>query len=404
MFQVLVNANFDFMGKRNIFLACSLVVVVAAVIALAVHGINLGIEFQGGTELHVRFAESPDLGTVRSVLGDADLRNYQVTTIGDPADNEVYIRVGLSGSEAEERDQVITLVLDALTPAELGDLAAAGVIDLNRTSQRELLNKLAAAPGLTEGDAALLAATVLEARRENAIFRSMDELVDLPGMTPEAFDYLEKQATLGPFALRSQSFIGPAIGKELMDKALWAVVGSLAGMLVYIWIRFQFQWGLAAVVALTHDTLITLGLFSLFDMEMSLPVVAAFLTLIGYSVNDTVVVFDRIRENTRTKGSTMEFNDLVNLSINRTLSRTIITSGLTWIVVAALFLFGGESLSSFAFVLVVGTVVGTYSSIYIASPILVLWRSLIAKRTSSKRPGRASARRPATKKKVSKTL
>jgi len=401
VFQVLVNANFDFMGKRNILLVCSLLVVVASAVVLAVHGINLGIEFQGGTELQVRFVESQDLGTVRSVLGDAGLRNYQVTTIGDPADNDVYIRVGLSGSEEEERDQVIALVLNALTPGELGDLAAAGVIDLNRTSQRELLNKLAAAPGLTEGDATLLAAAVLEARRENAIFRSMDELAGLPGMTPEVFDYLEKQATVGPFALRSQSFIGPAIGHELMEKALWAVLGSLAGMLVYIWIRFQFQWGLAAVVALAHDTVITLGLFSLFGMEMSLPVVAAFLTLIGYSVNDTVVVFDRIRENTRTKGSTMAFTDLVNLSINRTLSRTIITSGLTWIVVLALFLFGGKSLASFAFVLVVGTVVGTYSSIYIASPILVVWRSLVAKRAASKHLGRASAGRAATKKKVS---
>jgi preprotein translocase subunit SecF len=220
-------------------------------------------------------------------------------------------------------------------------------------------------------------------------------------MTPEVLEYLEKQTMVGPFALRSQSYIGPAIGQELMEKALWAIVGSLAGMLVYIWIRFQFQWGLAAVVALTHDTLITLGLFSLFDMEMSLPVVAAFLTLIGYSVNDTVVVFDRIRENTRTRGSTMDFTDLVNLSINRTLSRTIITSGLTWIVVLALFLFGGESLSSFAFVLVVGTVVGTYSSIFIASPILVIWRSLADRRAAGKHTGRPSAGRSATKKKVS---
>jgi preprotein translocase subunit SecF len=400
VFQVLVNPNFDFMGKRNVLLVCSLVVVVASAVVLAVHGINLGIEFQGGTELQVRFIESPDLGAVRSVLGDAGLRNYQVTTIGEPAHNDVYIRVGLSGSEAEERDQVISAVLDALTPVELGDLAATGIIDLNRISQHELLNKLAAAPGLTEGDAALLAAAVLEVRRENAIIRSMDELADLPGMTPEVFDFLEKQTTLGPFALRSQSFIGPAIGRELMDKALWAVIGSLAGMLVYIWIRFQFQWGLAAVVALAHDTVITLGLFSLFGMEMSLPVVAAFLTLIGYSVNDTVVVFDRIRESTRTKGSMMAFTDLVNLSINRTLSRTIITSGLTWIVVLALFLFGGESLASFAFVLVVGTVVGTYSSIYIASPILVVWRSLVAGRARSKQASRTPARRSATKKKL----
>ena len=279
MFQVLVNANFDFMGKRNILLTASVVVVSAAVIVLAVNGINLGIEFQGGTELQIKFAESPDLGSIRGSLGDAGLQNYQVTTIGDETANEIYIQVGLSGEE-EERDQVIAVALDALTPEDLRDLVNnVGVLDLNRTSQRELLNKLVAAPGLTEADATLLAAAILEARRENALFRSMDELSGLPGMTPEVFEFVEKQTTLGPFALRSQSYIGPAIGRELMEKALWAIAGSLAGMLVYIWIRFQFQWGLAAVVALTHDSLITLGLFSVFGMEMSLSVVAASLSL-----------------------------------------------------------------------------------------------------------------------------
>jgi preprotein translocase subunit SecF len=260
---------------------------------------------------------------------------------------------------------------------------------------------VAGAPDVTAGDAAALAAAVLEARRDRALFHSLDELAGVPGMTPGVLEFLEKQTTLGPFALRSQSFIGPAIGEELMEKALWAILGSLAGMLVYIWVRFQFQWGLAAVVALTHDTLITLGLFALFGMEMSLPVVAAFLTLIGYSVNDTVVVFDRIRENLRIKGSTLQLTDLVNLSVNQTLSRTIITSGLTWIVVLALFLFGGASLRPFAFVLVIGTVVGTYSSIFIASPILVLWRSLASRRAATKHSARSSSGRAGTKKKVS---
>ena len=179
--------------------------------------------------------------------------------------------------------------------------------------------------------------------------------------------------------MRSQSYIGPAIGKELMQKAMFAILGSLIGMLIYIWIRFQLQWGFAAVVALTHDAVITLGLFSLFGKEMSLPVVAAFLTLIGYSVNDTVVVFDRIRENLRNRRGT-DLIDIVNLSINQTLSRTIITSGLTWIVVFGLYLFGGEALKPFSFVLSVGVLVGTYSSIYVASPFLVMWQQFITRR------------------------
>ena len=181
--------------------------------------------------------------------------------------------------------------------------------------------------------------------------------------------------------VRSQSYIGPTVGRELVKKALGAVIGSMAGMLVYIWIRFEFQWGLAAVIALVHDTIITLGLFSLFGYEMSLPVVAAFLTLVGYSVNDTVVIFDRIRENLRAKGGTVtSLPELINVSMNQTLSRTILTSLLTWIVCAFLFALGGPALRDFSFVMVVGIIVGTYSSIYIASPFLVVWQEWLGER------------------------
>jgi preprotein translocase subunit SecF len=187
------------------------------------------------------------------------------------------------------------------------------------------------------------------------------------------------------FTVRSQSYIGPTIGKELVKKALGAVLGSMAGMLIYIWIRFEFQWGLAAVIALVHDTIITLGLFSLFGYEMSLPVVAAFLTLVGYSVNDTVVIFDRIRENLRAKGGTVaSLPDLINTSMNQTLSRTILTSLLTWIVCVFLFGLGGPALRDFSFVMVVGIIVGTYSSIYIASPFLVVWQEWLSARAKSK--------------------
>jgi preprotein translocase subunit SecF len=185
--------------------------------------------------------------------------------------------------------------------------------------------------------------------------------------------------------VRSQSYIGPTVGRELVKKALGAVIGSMAGMLVYIWIRFEFQWGLAGVIALVHDTVITLGLFSLFGYEMSLPVVAAFLTLVGYSMNDTVVIFDRIRENLRAKGGTVSsLPDLINTSMNQTLSRTILTSLLTWITCAFLFALGGPALRDFSFVMVVGIIVGTYSSIYIASPFLVVWQEWLGSRAKQK--------------------
>jgi len=204
-------------------------------------------------------------------------------------------------------------------------------------------------------------------------------------LAPRVVASLKSTQGADAFVVRSQSYIGPTIGRELVIKAVWAVLGSMAGMLIYIWIRFEFQWGLAAVIALVHDTIITLGLFSLFGYEMSLPVVAAFLTLIGYSVNDTVVIFDRIRENLRAKGGTVaSLPELINTSMNQTLSRTILTSLLTWIVCVFLFALGGPALRDFSFVMVVGIIVGTYSSIYIASPFLVVWQEWLGGRARAK--------------------
>jgi len=216
-------------------------------------------------------------------------------------------------------------------------------------------------------------------------------------LAPSVVAALRKAQGDGAFQVRSQSYIGPTVGKELVKKAIGAIVGSMAGMLVYIWIRFEFQWGLAAVVALVHDTIITLGLFSVFGYEMSLPVVAAFLTLVGYSVNDTVVIFDRIRENLRGQGgAASDLPGLINVSMNQTLSRTLLTSFLTWLVCVFLLAFGGPALRDFSFVMVIGIIVGTYSSIYIASPILVVWQEYLAARDKAK-PEPAPVRQTAKK-------
>ena len=167
--------------------------------------------------------------------------------------------------------------------------------------------------------------------------------------------------------------VGPTVGHQLEKQATLATLYSMLGMLIYLWFRFQLIYGVAAVVACFHDTLITVGAFALFNREISLTVIAAILTLVGYSMNDTIVVFDRIRENlrlSRREGLT----DLVNRSINQTLSRTVLTSGLTFLTVLALFIFGGPVLNDFSFALVVGILIGTYSSIAIAAPMLVAWQ------------------------------
>jgi preprotein translocase subunit SecF len=171
--------------------------------------------------------------------------------------------------------------------------------------------------------------------------------------------------------------VGPTVGKQLETQAVRATLLSMAGMLVYLWFRFQLSYGVAAVVACFHDTLITLGAFALTGREISLTVIAAILTLVGYSMNDTIVVFDRIRENLR-MSRREPLMDLVNRSINQTLSRTVLTSGLTFLTVLSLFIFGGQVLSGFSFALVVGILIGTYSSIAVAAPMLVAWQQFRA--------------------------
>jgi preprotein translocase subunit SecF len=177
----------------------------------------------------------------------------------------------------------------------------------------------------------------------------------------------------GRFTVRSVEIVGPQVGAQLRRQALLATLYSLAGMLVYLWFRFEMIYGVAAVVAVFHDTLITLGAFSLLNKEISLTVIAAILTLVGYSMNDTIVVFDRIRENVKTMRRE-PLSEIVNRSINQTLSRTILTSGLTFLTVLSLFVFGGEVLHGFSFALVVGILIGTYSSIAVAAPMLVAYQ------------------------------
>jgi preprotein translocase subunit SecF len=211
------------------------------------------------------------------------------------------------------------------------------------------------------------------------VLGSFEELSAVEGVTPEMIQVFKDNLSLGPFTILSAEVVGPKIGEELKQKAIYATLYSLAGMLVYIAFRFEWIYGLAAVIAVFHDTIITIGLFSLTNKEISLTVVAALLTLVGYSMNDTIVIFDRIRENLKLTRRESLVN-LINASINQTLSRTVMTSGLTFLTALSLWLFGGDVLNGFSFALVVGIIVGTYSSVFVASPILVFWHDMAASR------------------------
>ena len=195
----------------------------------------------------------------------------------------------------------------------------------------------------------------------------------------EAVGSMVRKSLMGKFnvdeiTVERVEMVGPKVGRDLREKALLSILYAIIGIVIYISWRFELQYAIAAIIALAHDVLVTMGAFSIFDKEFTLVIVAAFLTIIGYSLNDTIVVFDRIRENLRRKGKA-SISEMINTSINQTLSRTLLTSGTTLLVVIALFFFGGEIIHDFSFALLVGVMVGTYSSIFIASVFLVFWDS-----------------------------
>jgi preprotein translocase subunit SecF len=206
------------------------------------------------------------------------------------------------------------------------------------------------------------------------LIASFDQLSAVPGVTPAVINTLKQECYMAPFAVRGVELVGPKVGADLRERAIWATLAALGGMLVYIAFRFEWIYGVAAVVACFHDTIITIGIFSLLNKEITMTVIAALLTLVGYSMNDTIVIFDRIRENLKlSRREPLE--QVINRSVNQTLSRTVMTSGLTFLTVIALFLFGGEVLHGFSLALVVGILIGTYSSVFVASPIVLFWHN-----------------------------
>ncbi|MCG7897613.1 MAG: protein translocase subunit SecF [Candidatus Thiodiazotropha lotti] len=287
--QILKKGTYlDLMGKRKLAIYFSSVLLLIALGAIIARGLNLGIDFTGGTLVEVKYPEAIELAVVREALDKDGFSEAVVQHFGTP--QEVLVRLAPQ---------------EGMESAELSDRA----------------------------------------------FRAMQ------GITSEA-------------ELRRVEFVGPQVGEELTEKGGLAMLYALIGILIYVGLRFEYRFAVGSVIALVHDVLITVGFFALFHVEFDLPVLAAVLAVIGYSLNDTIVVFDRIRENFRKmrKGETVE---IINTSVNQTLSRTLITSGTTLLVLIALFLFGGEIIHGFALALIVGVVIGTYSSIYVASSSVI---------------------------------
>jgi len=372
------SANIDFLGKKWYFIAFSLIFSVAGVASLIVHhGPNWGIDFRGGTLVYVKFSHTPDDNAVRAAMDRAGLHNARIQSYGVAGSNEELIDLPVQETSEQALDQGKIKIISALQRNAPPDKQ-----DLNNTSSLSLkaylLKKDALHLGTDAQQKYAAAAQAIVDYRDKTLGGVLSSMDQLRGVTdPAVLASLQDGFFLSDFGVYQVEIVGPQVGSQLRKQAFLATLYSLGGMLVYLAFRFELIYGVAAVITVFHDTLITIGAFSLTVKPISLTVIAAILTLIGYSNNDTIVVFDRIRENLKLMRRE-KLADVVNRSINQTLSRTILTAGLTFLTVLALFLFGGEVLHGFSFALVIGILIGTYSSIAIAAPILVAyqdWRS-----------------------------
>lgn len=381
MIELFKQPNLDWMGKAKFFFTLSGLLLLIGWSAIFLKGgIKYGIDFRGGTNVDVRFAHPPNVDQLRASLQRQGLGNSEIQGISDianPNSNEVLIFVEQVGQGDQALDESKAKVLTALN-ATYG-VEGSGKADFNAVTPSALANALSQKDPLglsvNAGDKYQQIAKNLLAFRDtdkNGVLTTLDELSSVAGATPAVLSAIKDTYSLAPFTIRNVEIVGPKVGAELRNQAIRVTLYALAGMLLYIAFRFEWVYGAAAVIAVFHDVLITLGLFKIFGFEISLTVIAALLTLVGYSMNDTIVIFDRIRENSRLLRKE-PFADIVNKSINQTLSRTILTSGLTFLTVLVLFLMGGQVLRAFAFALVVGIVVGTYSSFGIAAPLVVAW-------------------------------
>jgi len=401
--EIFKKTNFDFLGKKWPFIFLSLALTAAGLISLAMKGgPRYGIDFTGGALMDVNFIKRPAADQIRAALHKKVTGEIEVQELSGT--QEVLISTGTKNERSTPqtdrglqatRDDMIATLNAAFNPG------GGGRFDINTASRTALAERLRdpltkAGVILSDDQVQQLAGAITTYRDtppRSGLIHNLDDLSSVAGVTPKVLSVIKQECFAGNFNIRSFEFVGPKIGSDLRQQAINVVLIALAAMLVYIAFRFEWIYGVAAVIAVFHDTIITIGLFSLFNKQIDLTVIAALLTLVGYSMNDTIVTFDRIRENLRMqmRGS---FSEIVNTSINQTLSRTVLTSGLTFLTAISLYLFGGQVLNGFSFALVVGIIIGTYSSIFIASPILVFWQEIAEgrKRRGPQRPAVVDSR------------
>lgn len=385
--RIFDNPNYDFIKYRWHAVIVSLLLIGAGVALFAVRGVNLGIDFAGGANIILKFRENPPINDVRRDLPDATIQQY-----GRPQDHALLIRLPQQKREGDYAGAVVEELHRKMNPQ------AAAKHDLNFLGSDRLAAILLQADPDNRGTnpAAVqhyndIADRIIEKRSKLGIFTSMDQVV--AGESAGVARVLNEKAFLGEFNVLNQETVGPQVGRELQTKATLAIVLSSLAMGIYIWLRFRnLKFGVAAMICIVHDVLIAMAFLVLMKLEFSLNIVAALLTIVGYSVNDTVVTYDRVRENQRKIKKPMSLGEHLNLAMNQTLSRTILTAGSVFLVLIALLIFGGEVIRGFSWILTVGVISGTYSTLLIVPAVVVAWDEWSRRH----RPASAAARADAT--------
>jgi len=376
--QIFKKPNFTFMKYKFFAFALSGIVIAVGIVNITTKkGLNYGIDFAGGTLIQIRFINPFSIADLRQSLSNIGLGNSKIQEV-EKGQREFIIRTMLPEEDVDQELEAHVImgnkVVETLKKDEDRLASEKGLKDLNNIEMNQLTYIFQTSFPDKAEELAEKIIDFRESAEQKGIIENLNQLIELE-ISPEAIELLKEKTYLGSMSIKRRETVGPQVGHELRRRATQATIWALIGMLIYIGIRFKFAYGVAAILTLAHDVLITIGLFSLTNREINLPVIAAILTIVGYSLNDTIVIFDRVRDNIKILRK-HNFENILDTSINQTLSRTVITSGTTFLTVAALFFFGGEVINDFAFTMMIGVIIGTYSSIYQSCSILLFWKKI----------------------------
>lgn len=359
----------DFIALRKIAFIVSGIMLAATLFLIFSGGrLKLGLDFTGGVEILLKFSEPPSIARIRGTLAEIGLNKAVIQQYGRKEENLILIKHKIEEVSEDIASKIIAYRIEQGKFTNLEELR--NIPEIETVGYEDLASLLTLDPSQEEKT------DINQVGEGSLASLILDRIISIKASAKiEEAIKKEFEGEKNSFSVEGTNLIGPGVSKELQKNAILAIIFALVGMLAYIAWRFELRFAVGAVVALVHDVFISVGALTLGGYEFTLPIIAALLTIIGYSLNDTIVVYDRIRENSKVyrKGRT-SFKKILNLGINQSLSRTIITSLTTFLVVLVLFLWGGAVIHGFAFALLVGIVVGTYSSVFVATPVIYSWR------------------------------